>query len=206
MPNINTSVIVNFNLRDDIQESSAEVVNHIGALRTVMNTFTGQDAITLYTGLLGQTAVTIDDEVRRILGIVSPSEHYENMFNKPIEYLPMKPTIDIPTDDWKLLSYEHSGELAPDMIVRHNFHTEREATYVLDDIKKMLTLYGSYTMTDWKDVIEGDHKMVDFGYILDDSEELAVLQSEEGFYIYPLIFKAIAKAGTSHISQTDQLI
>lgn len=197
MPNINASVIVNFNLRDDIQESSAEVVNHIGALRTIMNTFTGQDAITLYTGLLGQTAVTIDDEVRRILGIVSPSEHYENMFNKP---------IDIPSDDWKPLYYEHSGELAPDIIIRHNFQTELEAVFVLNDIKKMLSLYGSYTMTDWKDVIEGDHKMADFGYILDDSEELSVLQSEEGFYIYPLIFKAIAKAGTSNISQADQLI
>lgn len=206
MHNVDDSIIINFNLREDTMESVAEVVTHIGALRTVMNTFTGQDAITLYTGLLGQSAVTIDDEVRRILGIVSPSEHYENMFNKPIEYSPMNPPSDIPTDDFKPLSYEHSGELAPDIIIRHNFQTELEAAFVLDDIKKMLSLYGSYTMTDWKDVIEGDHKMVDFGYILDDSEELAVLQSEEGFYIYPLIFKAIGKAGTSHISQADQLI
>lgn len=192
MPNINASVIVNFNLRDDIQESSAEVVNHIGALRTVMNTFTGQDAITLYTGLLGQTAVTIDDEVRRILGIVSPSEHYENMFNKP--------TIDIPSDDWKPLYYEHSGEPAPDILIRHYFQTELEAVFVLNDINKMLTLYGSYTMTDWKEAVDGEQQMADFGYILDDSETLAVLQSDDGYYIYPLTFKPI----NTHVSPASQ--
>ena len=206
MHNVDDSIIINFNLRGYTMESVAEVITHIGALRTVVNTFKGQDAVTLYTGLMGKNAVTFNDEVQRLLGIVSPSYHYENMFNKPIEYSPTKPTIDIPTVDWKPLSYEHSGELAPDIIIRHNFQTELEAAFVLNDIKKMLSLYGSYTMTDWKDVIEGDHKMVDFGYILDDSEELAVLQSEEGFHIYPLIFKAIAKAGTSHISQADQLI
>lgn len=206
MHNIDDSVIINFNLREDLTESHAEVVTHIGALRTVVNTFKGQDAITLYTGLMGKNAVTFNDEVQRLLGIVSPSEHYENMFNKPIEYSPTNPMIDIPTEDFKPLSYEHSGELAPDIIIRHNFQTELEAAFVLNDIKKMLGLYGSYTMTDWKDVIEGDHKMADFGYILDDSEELTVLQSDEGFYLYPLIFKAIAKSGTSHISQADQLI
>ena len=192
MHNIDDSVIINFNLREDLMESHAEVITHIGAMRKVVNTFKGQDAITLYTGLMGKNAVTFDEEVKRLLGIVSPSEHYyPNMVNTPVEYSPLKPTIDIPIDELKPLTWEHSGELAPDILVRHNFQTELEAAYILNDIKKMLTSYGSYTMTDWKDAIDGIHEMAEFGYILDDSEELVVLQSEEGFYIYPLIFKPI---------------
>lgn len=186
MHNVDDSVIINFNLREDLMESHAEVITHIGSLRTVVNTFKGQDAITLYTGLMGKNAVTFDEEVNRIL-----AEFYQKTFHTPIEYPQLKQTIDIPTDELEPLTWEHSGELAPDIIIRHNFQTELEAAFVLNDIKKMLTLYGSYTMTDWKDAIDGEHKMADFGYILNDSEELAVLQSEEGFYIYPLIFKPI---------------
>ena len=180
MHNVDDSVIINFNLRENLTESYAEVVTHIGALRKVVNTFKSQDAITLYTGLMGKNAVTFDEEVQRLLSIISPYEHS-----------PIKPTIDIQTDELKPLTWEHSGELAPDILIRHNFQTELEAAYILNDIKQMLTSYGSYTMNDWKDAIDGVQEMADFGYILDDSEELAVLQSEEGFYIYPLIFKPI---------------
>lgn len=190
MHNIDDSVIINFNLREDLMESHAEVVTHIGALRTVINTFKGQDAITLYTGLMGKNAVTFDEEVKRLLGIVSPSEHYQNMFNMPVEY----------STELKPLTWEHSGELAPDILVRHNFNLESTAKCVLYDIRMMLEKYGSYTMSNWKDAIDGVQEMADFGYILDDSEELAVLQGEEGFYIYPLIFKPI----NTHVSPASQ--
>lgn len=200
MHNVDDSVIINFNLREDLMESHAEVITHIGSLRTVVNTFKGQDAVTLYTGLMGKNAVTFDEEVKRLLGIVSPSEHYQNMFNRPVEYAPLKPTFDISTDELKPLTWEHSGELAPDILVRHNFHLESTAKCVLDDIKMMLEKYGSYTMSDWKDAIDGIQEMSDFGYILDDSEEMIVLQSEEGFYIYPLIFKPI----NTHVSSASQ--
>ena len=118
-----------------------------------------------------------------IHGIISPPEFYQKTFH--IEKPPsMFPKL-------KTLKYEHSGELAPNILVRHNFHLESTAKCVLHDIKMMLEKYGSYTMSDWKDTIDGIQEMSDFGYILDDTEELVVLQGVEGFYIYPMIFKPI---------------
>jgi len=87
MENINDTLLINIDLSSESETSMIEVVTHIGTVRTVLNTFRGDDAHLIYKTLVNK------HQQEALLGIIRVGPP-KAAAPKIIEYEPIEIVID----------------------------------------------------------------------------------------------------------------
>jgi len=193
MGRINDTILVNIDLAEDTNESIVEVVTHIGTTRTVLNIFRGDHAELIYQTLINKHLVDPYSQLRSM-----QEEKYP-----PRKFLATDK--DIVLDKIEEVNQMLSNE-PKTYLERVTFKDEEDAKIVLEGIKSTLHLYGSMSLGDFRDMAGCASNYKDHGYIFDpEAGDLAVLQNDEGWYIYPLEFK-FADGGISPASQAAMLL
>lgn len=182
MEKINDTLLISIDIGADNGDLSiVEVITHVGTVRTVINTYIGDDAELIYKVLTNKYDKSYLQKLkeRPLEGYFEthyalPEITWETDANKEITEM-IEPNI---------ASEVEAAEPKEREVKTFYFNNMSDAEAILRSLKDICQEYGMVALADYYDQLGEDYELEDNGYGWTDMSEAQVIDDAQGFFFY----------------------